>query len=231
MKIGVMLPSFTTRAERVLEAATEAERAGLHGVFAFDHVWQPETDGRPSLAPFPLLGAVAALTERVRIGTLVARVAFGGDEILLDSFASLDGLSSGRVVAGIGTGDRLSAAEHVALGLPYAPAPVRRAALERCAEILVEAGIETWIGGGGPSTNAIARRLAIPVNLWSATPEVVASNVAETPVTWGGVLPSRGGDALVRAIEAAGASWAVFTWGKGLGPLLDAVASAGIMLG
>jgi len=231
MKIGVLLPSFDTRAEPSLDAAEEAEREGIHGVFVYDHLWQPDTDRNPSLAPYPLLGAVTARTSRIRIGTLVARVALSLDEVLVHSFISLDRLSGGRVIAGIGTGDVKSAVEHSALGLPYESAAIRRVALERCTFALLRAGVETWIGGGGPATNAIAHEAGVPVNLWSATPERVAELSSRWPVTWGGVLQrGQDGGALLSSLEAAGALWAVFTWGSGLGPLLRAVDAAGIPL-
>jgi alkanesulfonate monooxygenase SsuD/methylene tetrahydromethanopterin reductase-like flavin-dependent oxidoreductase (luciferase family) len=227
MKVGVLLPTFDTRAEAALESARAAERAGLDGVFVYDHQWQPDTDANPSLSPFPMLGAVAAVTSRVRIGTLVARVALSIDEVVVDSFTTLDRLSGKRVIAGIGTGDRKSEAEHVAFGLPYEPAEVRREALRRVASALVSAGVETWVGGGGPLTNVVAHEVGAPVNLWSATPERVAEVATRGPVTWGGVLrPGVDGGALLRALDAAGASWAIFTWGSGLGPLLDAVEAA-----
>jgi hypothetical protein len=231
VKIGVLLPSFDATVDRSLEAAEKAERAGIHGVFAYDHLWQPETDHDPSLMPFPLLGAVAAITSRVRLGTLVVRVALARDEIVVHSFLSLNRLSSGRVIAGIGTGDAKSAAEHLAFGLPYESAATRRLALGRCADALVAFGIETWIGGGGEATNAVAQSAGVPVNLWSASPSRITEVSQQSPVTWGGVL--RAGDdgvSLLTSLRSAGASWAVFTWGNGLAPILAAAKGAGILL-
>jgi alkanesulfonate monooxygenase SsuD/methylene tetrahydromethanopterin reductase-like flavin-dependent oxidoreductase (luciferase family) len=231
VKIGVLLPSFDSTADRSLEAARAAEQAGIHGVFAYDHLWQPDTDRNPSIMPFPLLGAIAGITSRLSLGTLVVRVALSLDEIVVHSFMSLDRLSGGRVIAGIGTGDAKSAAEHVAFGLPYEPAATRRLALARCASALVAEGLETWIGGGGDATNAVAGELGATVNLWSATPERVAVVAESSSVTWGGVLKEGiDGGALLRALEVAGASWAVFTWGHGLEPLLEAARAAGIAL-
>ncbi len=227
----MLLPSFDTSARRSLDAARVAERAGIHGVFLYDHLWQPETDDQPSLSPFPLLGAVAAVTSRVRLGTLVARVALAPDEVLIRSFASLDRLSGGRVIAGIGTGDAKSAAENAAFGLPYESAATRRDVLDRCARALVDAGVETWIGGGGPATNEIARTIGVPVNLWSASPERVAEVGESAEVTWGGVLRAGvDGGELLGSLDRAGASWAVFTWGRGIDGLLDATRSAGVAL-
>jgi hypothetical protein len=73
--------------------------------------------------------------------------------------------------------------------------------------------------------------MGVPVNLWSATPERVAELSTVSPVTWGGVLRSGvdGGKLLVD-LDAAGASWAVFTWGRGLRPLLEAVTAAEMTL-
>lgn len=230
MKIGVLLPTFEPTAYSALLAAAEAEAAGIHGVFVFDHLWQPGTVGRPALSPFPLLGAIVARTARVAIGTLVARVGLSADELLVSAFVTLDRLSGGRVIAGLGTGDAWSAPEHVAFGLPYPSAAERRQALARCTNALVDADVEVWIGGGGVATNAVARAAAVPVNLWSASPERVAEAAAVGPVTWGGVLRSGEEGALLRSLADAGASWAVFTWGEGLGPLLAAVHAAEVPL-
>ena len=228
MRIGVLLPTFDTSARPALEAAERVESAGLDGVFVYDHLWQLGSDHNPSLSPFPLLGALAASTSAVSLGTLVARVGLVADELLIAEFSTLAELSGGRVIAGIGTGDRKSLPEHLALGIPHPPADHRRASLERCAAATVARGIPTWIGGGSPQTNAVAQRLATPINLWSASPAKVAEAARFGPVTWGGVLSGDEVEAAahLRLLAAAGAAWAVLTWKRGYPERLAAVAAA-----
>src|SRR5271169_153104 len=128
MRIGVTLPSFRADAG-ALDAARRAEAAGLDGVFVFDHLWPLGRPDRPALASFPLLGAVAAVTETVALGPLVARVGLVPDEVLVAELASLSHMAPGRLIAGIGTGDAMSAPENQAYGIAFADAGTRRLAL------------------------------------------------------------------------------------------------------
>ena len=74
-RIGITLPSFRTTAEASLAVAHAAEAAGLDGVFAYDHLFRRTVDGtrRPAIEMFAMLGAVAAETSRIAVGSLVAR--------------------------------------------------------------------------------------------------------------------------------------------------------------
>ena len=222
MRIGVTLPSFREDATAV-GAAILAERLGLDGVFAFDHLWPIGRPDRPALSAMPLLGAVAAVTDRVTVGSLVARIGLLPDAVLLASLRSLDLIASGRFVAGLGVGDHKSAAENIAYGIPYAPREERLSALERCAAELVEAGVRVWIGGRA-QTIEIARDVGAIVNLWEAGPDELASVRADytTEVTWGGILgpdPEKTSRTPVEQIAdrltelgVAGATWAVCAW-------------------
>lgn len=222
MKTGVVLPTFTTTADDALEVATRAEELGVDGVFCFDHIWPLGRPDRPALAPFPVLAAVAASTDRVAVGTLVARVGLVPDEVLLAQFDTLCALAPGRVVAGLGTGDHLSAAENEAYGVEFAPAHERLASLRWCARRLADRGVPVWVGaaGGSPATVAVAEEEAVAVNLWDVSPQRVAAEARRCEVTWAGPVPSRGDagqtpgdvDAVAAALARAGATWAVFSW-------------------
>ena len=59
----------------------------------------------------------------------MARVGLVPNAVLAAQFVALDGLAPGRVIAGLGTGDRLSEEENRAYGIPFAPAAERRAAM------------------------------------------------------------------------------------------------------
>ena len=153
MYIGVMLPNFENSPAPALEFAVQAELLGLHGVFSYDHLWPMAHPGLPSLSPLPLLAAASALTDRIRLGTLVARIGLEPDDVVAAAFCTLSLLSNNRVIAAMGTGDHKSDDENVAFGLNLQSARVRRAQLESTATRLVESGIETWIGGGSFATN------------------------------------------------------------------------------
>jgi Luciferase-like monooxygenase len=222
VRIGVTLPSFRDDAWAV-DAARQAEQLGLDGVFAFDHLWPMGHPERPALSAMPLLGAVGAVTERVMVGSLVARIGLLSDGLLVSSMESLDRICNGRFVAGLGVGDHLSAAENIAYGVRYGPSEERLASLSWCAKRLLESGLTVWLGGR-ERTIALAEELGAVANVWDAGPDEVESILSRdvSEVTWGGIAgkgpgrprdptPSDMADHLTE-IGIAGASWAVSVW-------------------
>ncbi len=233
MKVGVILPTFRDDPADALAVAAAAEAEGVDGVFAYDHLWPMGQPARPALAPFPVLAAVAQATERLVVGTLVARVGLVAEEVLLAEFASLRLLAPGRVVAALGTGDHLSAAENLAYGVPYQPPDVRRDELARLAAELLRRGFPVWVGGGSAGTVARAEAVGAAVNLWDVPPDAVAAQAQRSEVTWAGPSPGVEDDGAARerlsaqvpALARAGATWAVFGWPVSL-PTLAAAAEA-----
>jgi len=101
-----------------------AEELGFHAGYTYDHLtWQSFRD-RPWFAAMPTLAAAATVTERMRIGTLVASPNFRHPVTLAKELLSLDHLSGGRLTAGIGAGG--SGFDATALGQQAWP-PVERA--------------------------------------------------------------------------------------------------------
>jgi probable F420-dependent oxidoreductase len=103
--------------EAVTRAAAAAEALGFAGVFVSDHIVQPADQGYPSprlYDPLVTLTWAAAITRHVDLGTSVLVVPQHNPLELANSLASLDALSGGRVVAGVGVG--WSAGEYAALG-------------------------------------------------------------------------------------------------------------------
>jgi alkanesulfonate monooxygenase SsuD/methylene tetrahydromethanopterin reductase-like flavin-dependent oxidoreductase (luciferase family) len=221
VKVGVMLPTFRATPSNALSTAMEAERLGIDGVFAYDHLWPMGRPDRPALAPFPLLGAIAASTSGLCLGTLVARVGVVPDETLVAEFTALWHLAPGRVIAGLGTGDHLSVNENRGYGLAFGPVEERRHAVGHCAHLLLDAGLTVWVGGLATRTVQVAEATGAVANFWQAPPERVAAQAARSEVTWAGMArPEGGGDELnaaeltdvVRPLADAGASWVVFGW-------------------
>ncbi len=60
IRAGVVLPTFRDTPDDALAAADSAVAAGIDGLFCYDHIWPMGQPERPALAPFPLLGALAA---------------------------------------------------------------------------------------------------------------------------------------------------------------------------
>lgn len=206
MRIGLVLPMATSDARAVIAFARRAEALGYDGLFAFDHLFPPgAAPDRPSLESTATLASVAVATSRVWIGTLVARASLRSVGVLAKHGIALDDLSAGRFILGIGTGDRLSRAEHVAFGLPYLGPDVRRAHLAEIVRALrslfagrpfpggdhvpavagpvvlpprTPGGPPIWIGGASEGAVRLAAREGDGWNGWALEPAAFASRVA-----------------------------------------------------
>ncbi len=118
MEIGLALPhyeySFGLPGEldirRMLSVATQAEGLGYSSVWISDHVWLDLAKYGGPATPFATtelvtaLSALAVATKTVRIGSLVALEALRPASVLAKAFATLDQLSRGRAVLGLGAG-------------------------------------------------------------------------------------------------------------------------------
>lgn len=192
----------------------------MDGVFVFDHLWAIGRPSRPATPAIALLGALCTGTTTCRIGSLVARVGLVPTEVMVSELLTIQHLSSGRLIAGIGTGDSKSAAENLAFGISFEPADRRRSLVRSVGRRLSDGGVEVWVGGGSARTNEVAREEGFALNLWGASPERVRSAAAAAgtgTVTWAGPAPPAGElRSHLERIKAAGASWAVYAWGLDL---------------
>ena len=104
MRFGLFLPAFAEFADpgRVAELAATAEQCGWDGFFLWDHLLGPE--GMGVADPWVTLAAVAMATERIRIGALVTPLSRRRPWVMARQVATLDRLSDGRVVVGVGLG-------------------------------------------------------------------------------------------------------------------------------
>lgn len=106
MRFGLHLPNFgaTGDAEILAELAAEAEAAGWDGFFLWDHVLGDPSWREPMVDPWIALAAIAVATRRIRIGPLVTAVARRRPWHLARETVSLDRLSGGRLILGVGLG-------------------------------------------------------------------------------------------------------------------------------
>jgi len=111
-------PNLSNPASEVLELAQQADKTGWHGVWLADHYMPNSADTEPLPGDmhevFGLLPAVAAVTERVRVGTLVSPTSVHHPALLANRASTIDHVSGGRMVLGIGAGWQLN--EHAAYG-------------------------------------------------------------------------------------------------------------------
>jgi F420-dependent oxidoreductase-like protein len=142
IKVGLQIPNFTypdtepaDLFERVAAAAVAAEDAGADTVMVMDHFYQLAMMGPPEhemFEAYTLLGALAARTKTVKLGTLVTGVTYRNPAILAKIVTTLDVISSGRAFLGIGAA--WFDLEHNALGVDFPPVKER---FERLEEALV----------------------------------------------------------------------------------------------
>ncbi len=122
MKFSVW-PNMSHAPSEVFDTAHWAEAAGWHGVWYADH-YMPNT-GDESIKPgdthecWAMLPAIAALTERVRVGTLVSPTSVHHPAVLANRAATIDHISNGRMVLGLGAGWQIN--EHKAYGIELEP--------------------------------------------------------------------------------------------------------------
>jgi len=122
--------------DSVVELATAAEDAGYESVWVMDHFFQlPPLGGpaQPMLESYTLLGGVAARTSRVKLGALVTGVTYRNPAHLAKIVTTLDVISGGRAVLGLGAA--WYDVEHEGLGFPFPPAPERLSRLEEALQI------------------------------------------------------------------------------------------------
>jgi F420-dependent oxidoreductase-like protein len=143
VQIGLQIPSFTWPGNpaaihgTLADVARAAEDAGFHSIWVMDHFFQIPIVGpaeREMLEGYSALSYVAAVTERVKLGTLVTGVTYRHPGVLAKTVTTLDVLSGGRAYCGIGAAwfDR----EHHGLGVPYPPLAERFERLEEALRIL-----------------------------------------------------------------------------------------------
>lgn len=133
MRYGVNICTLGEFAEpaRVLEVAQVAEAAGWEALVVWDHLafaW-----GVPSADPWVLLAAAAQATTRLRLGTAVTPLPRRRPAVVANAVATLDRLSSGRMILGVGAGG--VPAEFAAFGEP-ADAGLRAQKLDEALEVI-----------------------------------------------------------------------------------------------
>ena len=162
--------------DRTLANALAAEDGGFSSVWVMDHFWQlPALGGpdEPILEAYTLLGALAARTERVQLGTLVTGVTYRNPAMLAKMVTTLDVLSGGRAILTIGAGDYPEEAE--GLGLAYPSLRERFEILEETVRIC----LRMWAGERGDERpfegthTRLGRALNVPQSLARPHPPIL----------------------------------------------------------
>lgn len=117
IRFGVCLPQHGSTWNEVVACARACERLGYDSVWAVDHFFGIPDATQPIFEGWTELTALGALTERVRLGHLVLCVSYRHPAVLAKMAATLDHVSGGRFVLGMGAGWHQQ--EYHAYGLPF----------------------------------------------------------------------------------------------------------------
>ena len=220
----VLLDPFGASWVQVREAAVAAEAAGFDGVWTYDHLAGSVHNRSRVLECWTTLTAIAASVPRITIGSMVLNVANRDAGTLAVMAATLQEVSDGRLLLGVGAGggrDTPYAAEQQAFGRRVAGDRARRRAVESAVETLRQvwtgaaggaAGFlrpepppPVVIGGFGPKMSELAGRVGDGINLSASHPRLDSLlEIARAAHREAGHDPDR---FLVTASAGLGAEW------------------------
>jgi F420-dependent oxidoreductase-like protein len=185
MKVGLHIADFTWEGgppalrSRLGEVARGADDAGVDRLSVMDHVWQIGNLGPPEhemLEAYTALGFLAAVTERVKLLTVVTAVVYREPGLLAKAATTLDVLSGGRSILGIGAA--WNEEEARGLGLFFPPRAERFERLEEALRICQQ----MWSGDDGPFEGKhyhLARTLNSPQALSRPHPPILIGGGGE----------------------------------------------------
>jgi len=194
MKFGITITTFPWPAEEigplVSRIAVAADEAGVDSLWVMDHFFQIRLTGLPPESPMPeayaTLAFLGGLTRRIRLGTLVTSVSYRHPGVLVKTVTSLDVLTGGRVIFGVGAGAPFNvtpagpgtAFEAEGLGIPFSSLAER---FERLEEVL-QIAHQMWRGDERPYQGRhyqLARPLNSPNSLQRPHPPILIGGSGE----------------------------------------------------
>ena len=185
MKIGLQIPRFTwpggaaAIAPTLKQIAQTADQGGFHSLWVMDHYFQLPGLGQPDepmLEGYSALTYLAAVTEKVKLGTLVTGVIYRQPAFLVKQVTNLDVLSRGRAYFGVGAGwfER----EAKGLGFPFPPVKTRFEWLEETLQIAQQ----MWSGEVKPYAGKhfqLAEAICSPLPVSQPHPPIMIGGMGE----------------------------------------------------
>ncbi|HEX4223276.1 MAG TPA: LLM class F420-dependent oxidoreductase [Pseudonocardiaceae bacterium] len=183
MKIGVQIPNFTwpggpeKLGPTLANVVKTADQGGFEYIAVMDHFWQlggqPELD---MLEAYTALGFIAAHTERAKLLTVVTGALYRFPAILAKIISTLDVLSGGRAILGVGAG--WNEEESKGLGIPFPPTAQRFELLEEALQIC----LQMWSDDESPyqgKHSQLERTLNVPQPLTRPHPPIMIGGGGE----------------------------------------------------
>lgn len=185
--LGLALPHYdglfpdpniagSARTRAALAYAERAEAAGFHELWVSDHLWLDAGDGRRRRSPdcWTLLTALATVTQRIRLGSLVTAAPLREPALLTHQIATASDIAGPRIDVGLGAG--WHAAEFEDANVHFPTSTQRLAAVEATANLLRtrlgSSAPPIWIGGKRSGILSVAGRVADGWNLaWDPSPD------------------------------------------------------------
>lgn len=131
---GATLPQIKRTWQEASACARELDELGFDSLWVCDHLYGVPAPALPILEAWTELAAVAAITQRAKLGTLVTPPFFRNPAVLAKQIATIDQIAPGRVIAGLGAG--WFPPEFEQLGCPFPNTRERLRALEESVEIM-----------------------------------------------------------------------------------------------
>jgi F420-dependent oxidoreductase-like protein len=197
MKMGISIGGFPMGIDAsgmgplLSRLARRADEACLDSLWTMDHFFQIPITGQPPEAPlleaYAVLAFLAAETKRIRLGTMVTCVAYRHPGVLIKAVTSIDVLSGGRVIFGVGAGAPFNELppgrsprdfEAFGLGIPFPPLAER---FERLEEVL-RIALQMWSGDEAPYEGAhyqLLRPLNSPNTVQHPHPRILIAGSGE----------------------------------------------------
>jgi F420-dependent oxidoreductase-like protein len=194
MRLGIGITHFPWADDEigpiVTDLAAAADEAGFDSLWVMDHFFQIRLSGLPPESPMPeayaTLAYLGGVTRRIRLGTLVTSVAYRHPGVLVKAVTSLDVLTGGRVIFGVGAGAPWNVApagpgttfEAEGLGIPF-PSLAER--FERLEELL-QIAHQMWRGDQSPYQGThyqLIRPLNSPNSVQRPHPPILVGGTGE----------------------------------------------------
>ncbi len=131
---GITIPQIKRTWEESKAASVEFEAMGFDSLWVCDHLYGPQSPSIPILEAWTLLSAVAAVTSKVELGTLVTPAGMRNPAHLGKTIATVDAIAGGRVIAGLGAG--WMTREFTDFGVPFMSTGARMTQLRETVELL-----------------------------------------------------------------------------------------------